>query len=57
MHAQEMETTEQGPSFKFASRKDYERELVQLARDGDDDAYESLAEEYVRFCDAETDAE
>jgi hypothetical protein len=57
MYAQEMENAEQRPSFKFGSRKEYERELVRLAQAGDDDAYESLAEEYVRFCDAETDGE
>jgi hypothetical protein len=56
MQTQEMETEdEKKPSFAFGSRKEYEHELVRLARNGDDDAYESLAEEYVRFCDMETD--
>lgn len=52
-----MEAEEQVKSFKFMSRKDYEKELVRLATSGDDDAYESLAEEYVRFCDTENDGE
>lgn len=44
---------EKAPEFRFSTRKQYEKELVRLAQDGDDEAYESLAEEYVRFCDTE----
>lgn len=41
------------PEFRFSTRKKYEEALVRLAQDGDDETYEALAEEYVRFCDAE----
>lgn len=54
MQTLEMEDQEEKtPPFKYQTRKQYERELVRLAQDGDDEAYESLAEEYVRFCDSE----
>lgn len=36
-------------TFRYGSKKEYERALVDLAQSGDDDEYEQLAEEYVRF--------
>jgi hypothetical protein len=54
MQALEMEDQDQKtPEFRFSTRKKYEEALVRLAQDGDDETYEALAEEYVRFCDAE----
>jgi hypothetical protein len=54
MQALEMEDQEEKvPDFKFSTRKQYEAALVSLAQSGDDEAYEALAEEYVRFCDTE----
>lgn len=38
--------------FRFDSRGQYEAELMRMAMDCDDDEYEVLAEEYVRFCDS-----
>ena len=55
MQALEMEDQdEKRPEFRYSTRKKYEAELVRLAQSGDDEAYESLAEEFIRFCDQET---
>lgn len=37
--------------FRFGKRKEYEQTLARLAREGADDLYEQLVEEYIRFCD------
>jgi hypothetical protein len=50
----EMETTEK-KTFTYSSRKEYEKALCTLVSEGDDDGYELLAEEYLRFCDMESE--
>lgn len=47
-----MEDRDEKKTFKYGSRKEYEAELISLISDGERDSaeYESLMEEYVRFC-------